>query len=169
LFLADLASVTANVETDLKAGRTEAALAALHTIKGTAGTVAADRVAAAARALEAQLKVDPCWQADTTELAASIAEVVSGAAAFTAPAAVSSSPCDSGAARRALPIVDRLAGHLADNNLEATTTFEELRGVLAGALAGPLQELGESIDRLDYAEAGRRLALIRATLAEAGS
>ena len=145
------------------------ALRLLHTIKGTAGTVGAERVASIAQALEAAIKKEPDKAPPLDEFGEAVEELQRGAAELTGapPAQAPAERPARGVAEGALPIVGRLAGYLATSNLEATEAVAQLKAMLGPSMHGPLSDLEACVDRLDFAAAAARLDAIRAALSEA--
>jgi len=170
--LRDLEPALADLRAVLDAGDTAGALRLLHTLKGTTGTVGADRVAEAAASMEAALKKAPETRPGLDEMAAAIDEVRRGATELALPAVENAGPTSvalpaQDVAHVALGIVGRLAGYLATSNLEATECMTELKTTLGPSLRGPIGELEACIDRLDFALAASHLDAIRSHLSEA--
>jgi two-component system sensor histidine kinase/response regulator len=162
----DLGEALPRLAALVREGATMDALRLLHTLKGTAGTVGADRVAAAAASLEATLRT-PGSAVVLDELFAAAEEARRGAAQTSESAA----PARSGeptltprVAFVALPIALRLAGLLADSNLAATECVAELDAALEGGLRGPVRELAAAVDRLDFTVASGHLDEIQRAL-----
>jgi len=143
------------------------------------------RVAAAAAALERELKATPSARPSLDELAAAIEEArASGAAlGFGTPsgsvAAVAAAAADGAGgaqvasldrdgARKALAIGRRLSKSLASSDLAATSDLAELRAVLDPRLPKPLGELHDCLERLDFEAARAPLATLLGEL-EKGS
>jgi two-component system, sensor histidine kinase and response regulator len=169
--LRDLDAAAPRLRALLDAGDTAAVSRLLHTLKGTSGTVGADRVAEAAAAMEAALKAVPGTRPGLDEIAAAIDEVRRGATELRPPAAerapVEDAPLPAAnVAHVALGIVSRLAGYLATSNLEATVCVAELKNILGPSLGDAIGELEVCVDRLDFAAAASRLDEIRTSLAE---
>jgi two-component system, sensor histidine kinase and response regulator len=167
--LRDIGDVTTRLRARLDARDVAGALALLHTVKGTTATVGADRVARAAAALESALKASPETRPAQDELDAAVSELVVGARPIAGPEPVDAGGdgVESGAARRALPIVGRLAVYLGTSNLAAADCVAELRTALGTSLSRPIGELEACIDRLDFPGAASRLEGIEATLSRA--
>jgi PAS domain S-box-containing protein len=174
----------------LAAGRREEALALLHTLEGTAATIGAGPTAAAAAALEGELRAGAAAEAlaprqarlaeTLDELLASIAEagrdvepigvVTSEAAAgpqegLAGTSGVSESPAPPSAAI----LLGQLAELLPKNDLRALDCFAELERALLGRQAPALSTLAGALDRLDFEGAlveVRRLAAELAAPAE---
>jgi CheY-like chemotaxis protein/HPt (histidine-containing phosphotransfer) domain-containing protein len=157
----------------------------LHTLKGSASTLGARRIADAAAAQEQRCrKNEPVI---LEELEAAIAEVKESIDVALAPHPASTHPVpaedgevsahselpspglrEEGLAMsgpKMLTIAKRMSKHLEENNLAAVTCFEELK-LLAGAkLQQPMLQLEESLDRLDFDAARSHLAAIEAKVA----
>jgi two-component system sensor histidine kinase/response regulator len=168
-FLSDVKGSAPEIERRLRAGAITDALAALHTLKGTAATVGAERIAELAAELESALKTRPTEAVGLHDLAAAIEEVQEGAAMLRdEPAAAGPEPGVSApVARRALGISVRLRAELVSSNLAATDSFAQLKGVLGSALGAEVRDLGGAIDHLDFPAAVARLDGIEAELARA--
>jgi two-component system sensor histidine kinase/response regulator len=185
-FLEELGGTVGRLDAQLAAGDGAAAAHLLHTLKGTSATLGAVRVAAASAALEKELKATPSARPSLDELAAAIEEArASGAAlGFGAPSGavpaataagaaaavggVQVASLDRDAARKALAIARRLATSLASSDLAATSDLAELRSVLDPRFPGPLGELHDSLERLDFEAARAPLATLLGEL-EKGS
>jgi two-component system sensor histidine kinase/response regulator len=169
-FLSEAGEIAPRLDALLHRGERSSALDLLHTLKGTAGTVGARRVADSAAALERALKEAPHRPLESAELFAALAEVCSGAAALALPApappAAPAPALDQDSARRLLPLLERLAEDLANSNLAATSSFAELKQQLGGSSPAALEQLEACIHRLDFEAAAAHLAGIRSKLAE---
>jgi two-component system sensor histidine kinase/response regulator len=168
-FLQDVATALPEIRRLLDAGDAKAALAALHTLKGTSATVGAESVATNAAALESVLKSQPTARPDLDALAAAIEEVQ---AAASLPTGESGAPPNGRGlsalgARAALPIADRLSEQLKAGNLAATDTFAALKSTMGGALPSELEALQAAIDRLDFPAAAAKLDAMRLPLTRA--
>jgi two-component system sensor histidine kinase/response regulator len=140
-------------------GEWEPALAAAHTLKGAAATLAAVRVAKAAAQVETELRAR-AMPAALAELDAALQELSAGeapAAAVVAPGAVAAP----GAAATIDAMAGRLARALAEQDFDARGHFDALRAALGHDAR--LDALGASIDALDYATATDLLARLRTT------
>jgi len=133
----------------------------LHTLKGSAATLGARRVADEAAALEARARKGESVSLDaltaaTAEVQTSIASLIDVTPpAQHAPAADTSS---------LIPIAKRMSEHLRENNLAAMTCFEEMKSLAGPQLHEAMRELERSLDRLDFDAARAQLAAIEARL-----
>jgi len=136
----------------------------LHTLKGTAATMGARRVADQAAMLEASLRrgetldLDPLANA-IDEARRSIDEVTK---ALTAKSAAAAPPPLAGP--ELLPIARRMREHLDANNLAAMDCFDELKTLAGSRWSDSLRELEASLDRLDFATARAQLETIESQL-----
>jgi len=150
----DFTGVTEEVEADLAQGRTEEALQRLHALRGAAGNLGADDIAASALKAEAAIKEEAgvksalktLWNhLDTTFLA--IEERL--------PRHEPDLP-DEGAVK--LEDVAKLQELLESNDFSALDLFDNLRPALAGKLGtARLSQLDAAMSQLDYSLASRIL------------
>lgn len=133
----------------------------LHTLKGSAATLGARRLAEEAAALEGKLRrreeisLDAITAA-TAEVQASIASLID----VTPPAPET----PAGDKAMLVPIAKRMEEHLRENNLAAMTCFEELKSLAGPQLRDAMRELERSLDRLDFDAARAQLAEIEGRL-----
>ncbi|HVR38917.1 MAG TPA: response regulator, partial [Thermoanaerobaculia bacterium] len=120
------------------------ALDVLHTLRGTAATLGAHRVAQAAAALERDAS------ASLDELSDALAEVRRSAEPVNAVASIESNG-------NTLEIANRLHALLATNDLAALECAAELRASLHPTLAPLGDELQSAVDRLDFEKASALL------------
>ena len=166
------ASAVTAIRSALGHGAVEEATRHAHTLKGVAGNLSADRLAAAAAAVEATLRNGggPGFEPLLADLDDAMAEVLGGlAAAAEVPVsgAVSGSAPAGAAAVSAADLARTMAeldALLSRNSLAARREFGPLkaaldgRGVDSGPLAG-------AIDRLSFVEARRALKALATSLA----
>ena len=142
----------------------------LHTLKGSAATLGARRVAEIAASLEVKLRGgEPI---DVDELGGAVTELRQSIDLFLssnggAPPAVAVPSAD---APRLLPIAKKMNEHLLANNLAAIVCFDELKSAAGDRFREPIQQLEASLDRLDFESARGHLRVLEAQLAaeEAG-
>jgi len=161
-FARDGESLLVRIDSTLRGGDLDSARAALHTLKGSAGTMGARRVAAAAADLERVLQSGATTADDSLrELGAAFAEARAGAEELISSIDSERAPTPGpatmpeeleSATRQA---IRRLALQLADGNLAARGTFDELRGLTGDAASAAFADLEASLQRLDF-EAARR-------------
>jgi two-component system, sensor histidine kinase and response regulator len=143
-------------------GATREATDLLHSLKGCAATLGARRVSDCAAALEIRLRRGEAIE--TGDLAAALDEVRASIQRVVERQA--SSPVvfqKQGQARTPVPpleIARKLDAHLAENNLEAVRSFEELKTAAAGRYE--LRELETSLDALDFDAARAHLRKLEA-------
>ncbi|WP_428000805.1 response regulator [Acidovorax sp.] len=160
-FVAGQASAAQNTSALLAAGQRQDALRAMHTLKGTAGTIGAGHLAHLAEAVEQAIADN----ADAEALAALLAPVEAACQTLVAAlqgalpaedAATTQVPVDEVAARQLLARLDAL---LADDDSDAVELFKESAPVLK-ALLGPVYgEMKRALDSYIFTDA---LALLRA-------
>jgi two-component system sensor histidine kinase/response regulator len=147
----ELATLPQELEQELAEGRLEDARRRLHKLEGGAGTLSAGRLAAAAAALERGLR-DGEALPPRDELFAAIREVSEGRRAE--PQAASVRDAERGrsrsVARRALELLSQLQGQLSANDLAASRSLEQLRALLDGRPAEPLERLRRRVDALEF-------------------
>jgi HPt (histidine-containing phosphotransfer) domain-containing protein len=132
-----------------------------HTLKGASATLAADRVARAAAAIETLLREHELDPAGLDELDAALTEIApTPAKSVPTPVATGRSP---GAA--AIALLLQLEMELRENRLAARDTLASLRTACdAQAEDAALSRLVAQVDRLDYAEALATLEALAARL-----
>ncbi|MBV5308213.1 PAS domain S-box protein [Chromatium okenii] len=144
----------------------EAATRCAHTLKGVAGNIGAQAVAATAQVLESACHA----QAEPTEidalLAATLAElepVINGLAVFAQPTASVAAPPQTVDVAAIAPLLAQLYELLADDDTDAATVIETLQPLLAGtALAKTLAQMQQEIDDYDFEAA----LTVHATIAQ---
>ncbi|WP_332852320.1 PAS domain S-box protein [Duganella sp. S19_KUP01_CR8] len=161
-FVAELATLEDQVP--LLPGGSAASAAALHSLKGVAGTVGADALAEAASGLE-QLVRDQAspaaWAAAHAALMSVARQAAESATALAAdleslepaqPAAISADPS-------ALPDgLRKLHGLLAASNLDALPLFEALLRDYGQRMPAEFSEMNDAIERFDFAAAAQHCA-----------
>jgi len=145
---------------------TSEAMDVLHTVKGSAATLGARRVAEIAAALESRLRKGEAITAD--ELADAVGEVRASIEAFLDEQRSAGPPTRDGGLENPphvlLPITKRLEEHLRQNNLAAMSCFEELKAVAGSRFRESMIKLEQSLDRLDFDAARVHLESIEAEL-----
>jgi HPt (histidine-containing phosphotransfer) domain-containing protein len=148
----ELATLPQELEQELAEGRLEDARRRLHKLEGGAGTLSAGRLAAAAAALERGLR-DGEALPPRDELFAAIREVSEGGRpAELQPASLRDAERGRSRsdARRALELLSQLQGQLSGNDLAASRSLEQLRALLDGRPAEPLERLRRRVDALEF-------------------
>ena len=145
----------------------------MHTLKGSAGTVGARRLASAAAALEIGLRGSVDGSVHLDELQAALEEFRRSADRLpikrnSAPVEVVSTtavpiPAD------VEPLVRSLIAQLEQNDFAAAETFAELRRQLRGARGEEMQIIEEALDRLDFDAARQHVDAIRDALQARGN
>jgi len=136
----------------------------LHTLKGSAATLGARRVAEIAAALEGKLRGgEPVTLDELDEAAAEVRRSIELVLRreTNAPAP---SP-QAGGGPRILPIARKMDEHLRANNLAAVACFDELKSLAGSRFGEPMRQLEASLDRLDFEEARTHLRDIESQLA----
>jgi len=150
----------------------------LHTLKGSASTLGARRVAEIAAALESKLRKGESITIDELAEAAEevrhsierylgerpgVPNVVAGGLARIEGDERARTPATtSGTA--AFEIARRLDEHLKENNLAAVAAFEELKSAAGARFVEPMAKIEASLDRLDFDAARSVLKTIEAEL-----
>jgi two-component system sensor histidine kinase/response regulator len=161
----DIGEMLPKLREALDRGVVREALDLLHTLKGSAATLGARRISECAAVLEGRFRRNESVILDeliasAAELDESIGHVLDSAQPVAAPASAVHPSASS-----LLPIARRLDEQLLQNNLAAVGSFEELKA-LAGAQFGErMQQLEQSLDRLDFDAARAHLREIEARLA----
>lgn len=160
-FVAGQAAAAHNTSALLAAGQRQDALRAMHTLKGTAGTIGAGHLAHLAEAVEQAIAAN----ADAEALAALLAPVEAACQTLVAAlqgalpaeeAATTQAPVDEAAARQ---LLERLEALLADDDSDAVELFKDSAPALK-ALLGPVYgEMKRALDGYVFTDA---LALLRA-------
>ncbi len=173
-FREEAAEVLPRLRELLGKGDREGARHVLHTLKGTAATLGARRLARAAAELEVSLDgLDdvPPREPSLEGLAASLEDVLAGTDRVVGRGDVNATqavtrPRDS--AEAALALVDRLAALVAAGDLAAADRIAELRSALGPDASDLLGKLERAVDRLDFEKASGLLAGVRARVAASG-
>jgi signal transduction histidine kinase/CheY-like chemotaxis protein len=155
----DFAEIPDEVNTDLAEGHTEKALQRLHALKGAAGNLGANAIAAAA--LKAETAIKENGKAET----AKALEALRYQLAITFPAIREcltqrepEAPAGVGVTQED---VTKLQALLEDNDFSALDMFNRLRPALVGKLgANQLGQLDAAMSQLDYPLASRILASV---------
>ena len=147
------------LRTAVAAGNYQQAHLTTHTLRGVAGNLSLDTVAAAAAALEQALKREDCESIPSCleKLDNALTPVLAGLERVPPP---SSPPVVIGLLDRSQleQQITELATLLRLHDMKAEESFTKLRAFLGEESA--VDRLAEQIDRLDYAEAGKSLAEI---------
>ena len=129
-----------------------------HTVKGAAATLAMQRVADAAAAIENAAARGESADGAMRELDAALVEIAATDLDLAKPSTASPTPAPT---RDCAGLLDTLRADLAHNRLAASASFAALRESLRGAdLDAPLAHLGDCIDLLDYPAASAALAAL---------
>jgi signal transduction histidine kinase/DNA-binding response OmpR family regulator/HPt (histidine-containing phosphotransfer) domain-containing protein len=137
----------------------------LHTLKGSAATMGARRVAQEAATLESWIRRGvPVVLGDLAAAIDEAAESIESLNAMLGGAPAAPPPRGSEAAVTAalLPIAKKMREHLDANNLAAVDCFADLKRAAGDKHPEPLRMLEESLDRLDFAAARHYLDQIEA-------
>ncbi len=139
----------------------------LHTVKGSSATLGARRVAEIAAALESRLRKGEAIALN--EFEAAVGEVRESIDMFLAKGSDAPSSTDTVNEPRPpqqilLPIAKQLDEQLRQNNLAAMTSFEELKSAAGSRFREPMQQLEQSLDRLDFDAARVHLEAIQSQL-----
>ena len=154
----DLDAILAKLRTT---SESRAILDTLHTLKGSAATMGARRIAEEAASLEGVVRRGEAVSFDA--LAAFIEETQKSIDQL--PPAVRPQTAHPTSDNGALvPIARKMREHLQQHNLDAMSTFEELKSLAGARWPEPLQQLEASLDRLDFAAACAHLDAIEAQL-----
>ena len=137
------------LEALIEAGSLNEARNYLHTLRGSAATIGARRLAEAAGALEISLGAG---SASLDELRGAFDEFTSSAAALSTsrPAPQMQEVAAPVSPSRTRELIDELGALLAENNLDAVERFGELRGALGTRSSASLMRIQSAIDRLDF-------------------
>ena len=154
-------------------GAKDKALDLLHTLKGSAGTVGARRLASAAAALEIGLRGSSDGSVHLDELQSALEEFRRSAERLpikrvSAPVAVVTSGLPI-ASVEIEPLVRRLVAQLEQNDFAAAETFADLRRLLQGARSDQMQLIEEALDRLDFEAARVEVMAIGTSLQSRGN
>ena len=163
-FRARNADAAARLQALFALGDFAAARDLAHTIKGAAATLAAQRIADNAAAIELAARAGTLPSSTLEELAAALAEL--GAAQIPQAGAAMSAATTCGTSRAAVADALRaLRAELAGNSLAADRACAAFAQQMNGSAAAELRELSEAIAHLDYARAERILLRIEQQLA----
>jgi two-component system sensor histidine kinase/response regulator len=166
----DMESTLKRLRAALDASSTREILDILHTLKGSAATMGARRVAETAATLEgAARRGEGIGLGDLEsvihEATASIDRVVEQ---LSSPLdSMSEKPARPASLPQLIPIAHRLREHLESNNLAAMECFEELKSLAGVQWPDAMRQLEASLDRLDFASARTQLEVIASDLGEA--
>ncbi len=139
----------------------------LHTVKGSSATLGARRIAEIATALESRLRKGESIALN--EFEAAVEEVRMSIDVFLTRETETTPAIDTPREPRApqrilLPITKQLEEQLKQNNLAAMSSFEELKTAAGPLFREPMQQLEQSLDRLDFDAARLHLEAIRSQL-----
>lgn len=132
----------------LQRGARDEALILLHTLKGSAATLGARDLAAAAAAVEQALLHAPDTTPSLDPLAQALQQFSVAAARVPKSGVEISHGAQPGGIEHALPLVRRLASLLPENNFAALDCFKELKNVVGRSPS--LAEIEDALDRLDF-------------------
>jgi CheY-like chemotaxis protein/HPt (histidine-containing phosphotransfer) domain-containing protein len=165
-FGAEVGGLVARMQTLLADGDEAEVLRVAHTLKGTAATLGATRLAA--QAAEAEASVRGGTRPSLVPLAEAAAEIEASCRSLALPPPA---PTAAVPPRDVLPLVRRLAAQVAASSFAATSSFAELKAQLdpgsAPDLHAPLVDLEACLDRLDFEAARAPLATLDAALSRA--
>jgi two-component system sensor histidine kinase/response regulator len=138
----------------------------LHTLKGSSATLGARRIADIAASLESRLrKGEPVsldqLQSAAAEVQASLDSILRAARQ---PVSAADARQNIVTGPRLLEIARKLGEQLQGNNLEAMTSFEELKSAVGSQYAVSMHAIEESLDRLDFDAARTHLGALEAEL-----
>jgi two-component system sensor histidine kinase/response regulator len=138
----------------------------LHTLKGSSATLGARRVADIAASIESRLRKGEPVTLDQLQSAAEEVQASLDGVLRTNQPSGSLAPArdDIVAGPRLLEIAKKLSEQLEGNNLEAMTSFEELKSAVGSHFAASMQAIEESLDRLDFDAARTHLGALEAEL-----
>jgi signal transduction histidine kinase/DNA-binding response OmpR family regulator/HPt (histidine-containing phosphotransfer) domain-containing protein len=166
-FVEEHGSTGAEIRAALGGGDKELARRLAHTLKGLAGTIAAEELAAEAEALETAIRaeggagVEPLVQVVERALevvVSSVREVTRGELER-ADAEVAGGAAPGGDPSAAAPLLAELAGLLRENNLEAEGCVARIKEALIGAgIDASVAEIEQQIGRFDFGGALETLA-----------
>ena len=155
------AQAPAELAAQWQSGERQAVAARLHGLKGAAATLAAERLASAARQAEQACLQDQLTDGELAELAAALAELSEGLAQ-SMPAAAPAT--ESGRAAIRASEWATLARQLEEQDLAAGNSWEALRPRLTGAPVETLEALDGCIAALDFSRAQVLLTDLRQAL-----
>jgi two-component system sensor histidine kinase/response regulator len=139
----------------LRAATPRESLDILHTLKGSASTLGARRVAEQAATLETIARDG--GSIEPGELESAIEQTTASIDAVLKSGGEPKPPAPHG---ELLPIAKRMRAHLDANNLAAMECFEELKALAGARWPEPMRRLEASLDRLDFASARQLLDAI---------
>jgi HPt (histidine-containing phosphotransfer) domain-containing protein len=160
MFTTENRDSTERIKALLQAGKKAEAISLVHKIKGSAGIIAANTVAAAALALEQAFSTGADWEEPLRELEQHLDTVVQGATcAQGKPVSFSVASARMPVPEQIFPLLRQLDVFLTENNMQALETFRDLQALLRGLpeLAPPLRSVVDPLERLDFIEARARL------------
>ena len=153
-------------------GSYEEAARLAHTLKGIAGSMGAVRLQELSGELEAQLKHTPPdvtadqIEALTIELGRIVAFLGKSRLACTEPATINQGSIDFDALTS---LVAQLASHLAEDDTEAITCYEQMQEIVRGTpYQGDLEKVGSRMDKFDYDGANLQLQVLIQALKQDG-
>ena len=133
----------------LDSGAREEAMTLLHTLKGSAATLGARSLAAAAASLEVAVRNGSAVSLD--ELVRALDEFRAAAARLPIRKQEEKTAAAAVVVDDALPLLRKLATLLPQNNLGALDCFQELKRVVGAR--GSVDAIEDALDRLDFAGA----------------
>jgi CheY-like chemotaxis protein len=165
-FLESHADDMTRLSSALAAGDHDTALRLAHTLKGTAATLGADRLAQAARQLEQCLRASPQDERRAAEIGPEIAAVADQLAVLAAalpPLPMPASPAAATplAAAQLQALLQQLEALLAQSDTAAAILFEQHAAALRAAFGGQAAQLERAIAAFDYAGALATLRQLR--------
>jgi PAS domain S-box-containing protein len=153
------------VESSLTAGDRTAALRLAHTLKGTAATLAADRLSELAKRLEAALRESSDAAPGDREIRRHIEavrlEMAVLASALAAPCAVPAPDATPVDTRNLRQVLDRLETGLAQSDTEAIAQVDVEATLLRSVLGEGFEELSRAARRFDFEGARTTLRNLR--------
>jgi PAS domain S-box-containing protein len=146
------------VASSLAAGDRTAALRLAHTLKGTAATLAADRLSELAKRLEAALREDGEIRHHMEAVSVEMAALAAALAAPSALPAPDAAPVD---ARKLRQVLDRLEAGLAQSDTEAIEQVDVEAALLRSVLGNGFEELSRAVRHFDFEGARNTLRNLR--------
>ena len=144
-------------------GDTELAVRVAHTLKGTAGTLGADRVYRAAGELEAAIRrAEPEWRPHLEDAREALGSLIAGLAPYCTVAVPEVASSEIPTVDAAL--LETLAELLHGYDSEATEAVAALRAALGSAAPAVLHQIGEHVDNFAFDDAATLLPALRAGL-----
>jgi PAS domain S-box-containing protein len=144
-----------DIGTLLESGRTDEAANLAHTLRGSAGSLVATRVADAAGAIESAIRSGADARPLLPSLGDGLLELAAGQGDAPASEVEGPGPAshDEGSKKLAAEALDRLLDHLASNSLGAVEALEQLRQLLDGREGAVVRSLEEYVDSLRFEDA----------------